>query len=152
MISSSFRVKLPSSVKLLWEHPQRHVSQVIPNSVKLTMKIDHQKSTQGSGEIAQWLRYWLLFQRIQVKFLAPIWSFRIICNSTSRISHALFWPQLALCPVTTQICMRTKHPPMCSKTPPMCRQNTPPMCSQNTPMCAGNPSPHVQAKHPHKHT
>jgi hypothetical protein len=39
---------------------------------------------------------WLLFQKTQVSFSAPVWWLANICNSSSRGSDALFWTLGAL--------------------------------------------------------
>lgn len=43
-VSPTFRVSLPSSIKPFWEHPHSHVEgftfQMIPNPVKMTLKIN----------------------------------------------------------------------------------------------------------------
>jgi hypothetical protein len=42
-----------------------------------------------AAEVAQQLR--LLFQKTRVHFLALTWQLTAVCNSSSRISDALFW-------------------------------------------------------------
>jgi hypothetical protein len=43
----------------------------------------------GTGEMAQHLEHWLLFQRTQVLLSAPTWQLTTVCNSSSRESDTI---------------------------------------------------------------